>query len=58
MTRPIALLPALLPAAAWAQDAAPPMPANMTPAAEISFAIAAVAMVLMLAAAGWLVARR
>ncbi|HEX8375884.1 MAG TPA: hypothetical protein VF606_11980 [Geminicoccaceae bacterium] len=46
----------LLPAAALAETAAAPQP--MTTEAEIWYAAASVAMILSLAAAGWLVSRR
>ncbi len=54
----LSLLLALLPGLAWAEGFQPPAPQPQTAAAELSYFIASVLMVLMLAAAGWLVRRR
>ena len=53
----IALL-TLLPASAWAEGFQLPTPEPQTSEAEFWYAVASVAMILMLAAAGWLVRRR
>jgi hypothetical protein len=53
----IALL-TLLPASAWAEGFQPPAPVPQTAEAEFWYAVASVGMILMLAAAGWLVSRR
>jgi hypothetical protein len=48
----------LLPAAAWAQGLQPQAPAPQTTEAEFWYAMASVAMILTLAAAGWMARRR
>ena len=48
----------LLPSAALAEAAASAAPQPMTAEAEFWYAVASVAMILSLAAAGWLVRRR
>jgi hypothetical protein len=53
----IALL-TLLPAAALAEGFQPQAPVSQTSEAEFWYAVASVAMILMLAAAGWLVRQR
>ena len=54
----LSILLALLPGLAWAEGFPPPIPQPQTAAAELSYQIASVMMILMLAAAGWLVRRR
>ncbi len=58
MLRLSVLLLALLPGLAWAEGFQPPIPQPQTAAAELSYAIASVLMIVLLAAAGWLVRRR
>lgn len=59
MLRPfVLLLLVLLPGLAGAEPFQPPIPAPQTAAAELSYAIASVLMIVMLAAAGWLARRR
>lgn len=58
MLRLSVLLLALLPTASLAEAFQPPVPQAQTAAAELSYFIASVLMVLTLAAAGWLVGRR
>jgi hypothetical protein len=48
----------LLPSAAFAEVFQRPVPQPQTAAAELSYFIASILMILMLAAAGWLVKRR
>lgn len=56
--RILILLLTLLPGAALAEAAVSTAPQPMTAEAEFWYAVASVAMILMLAAAGWLVSRR
>ena len=58
MLRLSVLLFSVLPAAALAEVFLPPAPQAQTAAAELSYAIASVLMIAMLAAAGWMVRRR
>jgi hypothetical protein len=58
MLRLSVLLISLLPAAALAEGFQPPTPQAQTAAAELSYAVASVLMIVMLAAAGWMVRRR
>lgn len=46
------------PAAAWAESFQPPVPQPQTAAAELSYAVASLLMILMLAAAGWMARKR
>lgn len=58
MTRLLCLLLAVLPASARAEGFQPPIPEPQTAAAELSYAVASLLMILTLAFAGWLVSRR